>query len=114
MLPREWRFYVNDMIIFSENVLRYTENLNQTEFELNTLIYDATLRNLELIGEAATHIPPEIRATYPNISWRQMIALRNRLIHAYLGLDNDVLWDVIQTDIPSLLVDLNQLKINEL
>jgi uncharacterized protein with HEPN domain len=112
MLPREWRFYVNDMIIFSENVLRYTANLNQTEFESNTLIYDATLRNLELIGEAATHIPPEIRATYPNISWRQMIALRNRLIHTYLGLDNDILWDVIQTDMPSLLSALNQLKIN--
>jgi len=110
MLPREWRFYVNDMIIFAENVLRYTANLNQPEFESNRLIYDATLRNLELIGEAATHIPSEIHVIYPNIAWRQMIALRNRLIHAYLGLDNDVLWDVIQTDIPNLLQLLKQLE----
>jgi len=47
---------------------------------------------------------------YPNIAWRQMIALRNRLIHAYLGLDNDILWDVIQTDIPNLLQLLKQLE----
>ncbi len=52
---REWLFYIDDMIAFSEKVLSYTEKLDQTEFESNSLIYDATLRNLELIGEAATH-----------------------------------------------------------
>lgn len=54
---REWLFYIDDMIMFSEKVLSYTENLVQIEFEANSLIYDATLRNLELIGEAATHRP---------------------------------------------------------
>jgi len=68
------------------------------------------MMNLELIGEAATHIPLEIRINYSHISWRQIIALRNRLIHAYLGLDNDILWSVIQTDIPELLLALKQLK----
>jgi uncharacterized protein with HEPN domain len=91
-MSREWLFYIDDMIAFSEKVLSYTEKLEQSEFESNSLVYDATLRNLELIGEAATHIPLEIRMTYSNISWRQIIALRNRLIHAYLGLDNDILW----------------------
>jgi len=110
---REWLFYIDDMIAFSEKVLSYTEKLDQTEFESNSLIYDATLRNLELIGEAATHIPLEIRLAYLHISWRQIIALRNRLIHAYLGLDNDILWDVIQIDIPELLLALKQLKSNE-
>jgi len=107
---REWLFYIDDMIAFSEKILSYTKELDQTEFELNSLVYDATLRNLELIGEAATHIPLEIRISYSHISWRQIIALRNRLIHAYLGLDNDVLWSIIQTDIPELLLALKQLK----
>ena len=110
---REWLFYIDDMIAFSEKVLSYTEKLDQTAFESNSLIYDATLRNLELIGEAATHIPLEIRLAYSHISWRQIIALRNRLIHAYLGLDNDILWNVIQIDIPELLLALKQLKSNE-
>jgi uncharacterized protein with HEPN domain len=70
------------------------------------LNYDATLRNLELIGEAATHIPDDVRNNFPNIPWRQIIATRNRLIHGYLGIDNDTLWNIIETDIPSLLREL--------
>ncbi len=67
---REWKFYIDDMIRFSEKVIRYTENLNQSDFINNELYYDVTLRNLELIGEAATRIPSEIRENNPKIPWR--------------------------------------------
>ncbi|ESS71261.1 hypothetical protein MGMO_114c00110 [Methyloglobulus morosus KoM1] len=103
---REWHFYVDDMVGFSEKVIAYTDGLNQAEFTQSGLNYDATLRNLELIGEAATHVPEEVRVMYPNIPWRQIIATRNRLIHGYLGIDNDTLWSIIQTDVPSLLEEL--------
>lgn len=108
-MSREWRFYRNDMIEFAQLVLEYTDGYSQAEFEQDRRTYDATLRNIELIGEAATHIPAEIRAQTPNIPWRQLIATRNHIIHAYLGLDNDILWSIIQTDIPQLLNDLKQL-----
>ncbi len=91
MSEREWRFYLDDMLGFAENVLAYTDGFDQDTFVATGLNYDATVRNLELIGEAATHIPSEIRDTYPSISWRQVIATRNRLIHGYLGIDNDTL-----------------------
>ena len=87
---REWRFYVQDMIEFSEKVLAYTENLDQDTFIADTLIYDATLRNLELIGEAATHIPAEVREAYPDIPWHAIVGTRNRLAHGYLGLSDTV------------------------
>jgi len=103
MSEREWRFYLDDMIGFAEKVLIYTRGLDQSGFVANSLAYDATVRNLELIGEAATHIPEEIRAARPEIPWRQVIATRNRLIHGYLGIDNDTLWSIIQDDIPALL-----------
>jgi len=64
-MSREWYFYVEDMILFSEKILSYTKELEQLEFESNSLIYDATLRNLELIGEAATHIPLELVGSMP-------------------------------------------------
>lgn len=76
-----WRLYCNDMINFTGKVLDYTDGLSQAEFVASGLIYDATLRNLELIGEAATHIPDEVRAAHPEIPWRMIIATRNRLIH---------------------------------
>lgn len=107
---REWRFYIDDMLTFAEKALTYTDGLDQAEFEKSGLTYDATLRNLELIGEAASHIPDEIRAAHPEIPWRLIIATRNRLIHGYLGIDNDTLWSIITDDIPELLPLLQALK----
>ena len=74
------------------------------------LNYDATLRNLELIGEAAAHVPEAVRAANPQIPWRLVIATRNRLIHGYLGIDDDTLWSIIIDDIPALLSALQTLK----
>jgi len=107
---RAWRFYIVDMIEFVEKVLEYTEGMDRNAFIESGLVYDATVRNIELIGEAATHIPIEVRKENEQIPWRQMIATRNILIHAYLGIDNDILWSIISTDIPDLLTLLNVMK----
>ena len=106
---RNWRLYLQDMIDFGEKVLTYTDGLEQDALIAESLNYDATLRNLELIGEAATHIPDKVRDAHPEIQWRLIIATRNRLAHSYLGIDDDVIWDIIQTDIPNLLPSLRNL-----
>ncbi|MDP1693605.1 MAG: DUF86 domain-containing protein [Burkholderiaceae bacterium] len=110
---REWRFYIDDMIAFAEKVLAYTDALDQARFVASGLNYDATLRNLELIGEAATHVPDAIRAAHPQVPWRLIIATRNRLIHGYLGIDNDTLWSIVVSDLPALLASLRALKGSE-
>lgn len=107
---REWRFYVDDMIVFAEKVLAYTAGLDQPAFVANTLVYDATLRNLELIGEAATRVPDDVRHAHPQVPWRMIVATRNRLIHAYLGIDNDTLWSIVVTDVPALLPTLRAVR----
>lgn len=109
-VPREWRFYLDDMIGFAEKVVAYTQDLDRSEFEKGGLVYDATLRNLELIGEAATHVPAEVRTKADFIPWRLIIATRNRLIHGYLGIDNDTLWSIVQGDVPGLLPQLSRLR----
>jgi uncharacterized protein with HEPN domain len=107
---REWRFYLDDMIVFARKVLAYTDGLDQAGFAASGLIYDGTLRNLELASEAATHIPDEVRTAHPEIPWRMVIATRNRLIHGYLGIDDDTLWSIIQADVPALLPLLESLR----
>ena len=107
---REWRFYVNDMLDFAEKVVVYSDGLDQERFVSSGLNYDATMRNLSMIGEAATHIPEHVRAFADKIDWRQVIGTRNRLIHGYLGLDNDIVWDIIQDEIPALIEQLEALK----
>ena len=107
---REWRFYIDDMIGFAEKVMAYTAGLDQVRFVASSLHYDATLRNLELIGEAATHVPDAIRAAHPQVPWRLIVATRNRLIHGYLGIDNDTLWSIVVSEVPALLASLRTLR----
>ena len=81
--PREWRLYADDRVKCCDKVLAYTKGIDRQAFAADAMRYDATLRNLELIGEAATQVPAEIRATANDVPWRMLIALRNRLIHGY-------------------------------
>ena len=99
---RPWRFYVSDMIECCEKVRAYTAGLDRTTFVSDDRTYDATLRNLELIGEAATHVPKAVRAAHPEIPWRSIIATRNRLIHSYVNIDSDLVWSIVQDDVPTL------------
>jgi len=108
--PREWGFYLDDMIAFARAAHTYTQGVDQAAFVANRLVFDATLRNLELIGEAATHIPAEVRTAHPAVPWRLVIATRNRLIHAYLGIDVDTVWSIIQDDLPDLLANLERIR----
>jgi uncharacterized protein with HEPN domain len=98
------------MISFSEKVLAYSEGFEREAFFSDSMRYDATVRNLELIGEAATRIPEAVRNAHPEIPWRLIIATRNRLIHGYLGIDRDTLWSIIQDEIPTLLQILRKVQ----
>jgi uncharacterized protein with HEPN domain len=107
---RQWRFYVDDMVAFAEKVLAYTAGMDQSSFVANTLVFDATVRNLELLGEAATHVPEAVRQAHLQVPWRMIIATRNRLIHGYLGIDNDTLWSIVVSDVPALLPMLKMVR----
>lgn len=106
---RSWRFYIQDMIDFSEKVLAYTEGMDQEAFLADGLTYDATMRNLQLIGEAATHIPGEIREAHSEIPWHAIIGTRNRLAHSYLTISDSIIWGIIQEAVPDLLPALRSL-----
>lgn len=108
-VPREWRFYVQDMIAFCDKALAYTKGLERGTFGVDAMRYDATLRNIELIGEAATHVPEAVRSAAPDVPWRMIIAARNRLIHGYLGVDDDTLWSIVSDDLAPLRAALKQL-----
>ena len=110
---REWRFFISDMIGFCERILAFTQGTGRAAFPADAMRYDATVRNIELVGEAATHLPESVRRNHPEIPWRMIIATRNQLIHGYLGIDDDVLWSIVQTDIPDLLANLRLLQAQE-
>ena len=106
---RHWRLYAEDMIAFGERARSYAADLDQRSFTADQLVYDVTLRNIELIGETATHIPEAVREAHSEIEWRQIVGVRNQVAHGYLGIDDDTIWSIIQTSIPDLLAALRHL-----
>lgn len=108
---RHWRCYLNDMIQFCERILYYTFDVSdQQGFVTDGRTFDATLRNLELLGEAARHVPSAVQAATERIAWREIIGMRNRLAHGYLSIDNDLVWQTVQTEVPILLRSLRRLS----
>ena len=80
---------------------KYTAQ-GRTAFFDDTMVQDAVIRNLEVIGEAVRNLPPDLRRRYPEIPWRSITALRNVLIHEYFGVDLEIVWRVVQRRIPAL------------
>ena len=74
----------------------------------NGLTFDAVMRNLEIIGEASKHVPEEIRLRHAEVPWRAIIAFRNIAIHEYFGVDEDIVWDIIENNIPKLLEKIEE------
>lgn len=101
-MSREYQFYLEDILASCNKIVRFTKQMNLDQFKLDEKTYDAVIRNLEIIGEAAKHIPTEIQLLMPDIEWRKAAGLRDMLAHAYFGIDNVILWDIVQNKVPEL------------
>jgi uncharacterized protein with HEPN domain len=78
----------------------YIQNNSYDNFVSNKMLVDATVRQLEVIGEATNHLSDEIKLHYSNVEWKQIIGLRNILIHEYFAVDVPLVWSVLQYDLP--------------
>ena len=103
---RDYLLFIKDMQESSEKIMRYTAGLDFKEFYADEMRYDAVIRNLEIVGEAAKNIPDEVRSSFPKVQRRKISSLRDILIHAYFGVDNTILWDIVTVKIPDLLLSL--------
>lgn len=101
-MSREWRLYLDDIRCCCDRVLEYTSGLDFEGFVAHGMTYDAVIRNLEIIGEAAKNLPDEVRVHYPEIEWRKIAGLRDVLAHGYFGLEPETLWDIVRNKIPLL------------
>lgn len=108
-MSRDFRLYLTDMCASAEKVLRYTRGLTFAEFIKDEKTFDAVLRNLEVIGEAAKHVPQEVRKRYPQVEWHRIAGLRDVVIHEYFGLDEEILWDVVQNEVPVFLENVRRI-----
>ena len=101
-MQRDYKAYINDILEAINRIESYTTNLTIDDFSESQLYQDAVVRNLEIIGEAVKRLPKELIKKYPDVGWKKIVGLRDILIHAYFGIDIEIIWDVVQNKIPEL------------
>ena len=97
--------FLQHILESADRVLRYTKDMGRKEFSADTLVQDAVIRNVEIIGEAANNlldVAPGIGASYPSIPFTQIRGMRNRVAHGYFAVSLSMIWDTVQVDIPEL------------
>lgn len=107
---RNTKLYIDDIAEALRNVIEFTAGLSQAEFSSDKRTRDATIRNLEIVGEAAKKVPEAIRLLAGDIPWRRLAGLRDILIHDYFGIDAVILWDIVSNEVPVLLPKIDLLR----
>jgi uncharacterized protein with HEPN domain len=104
--------YLRHIIDAFMQIEDYMDGVSYDEFISNKLLQDGVIRQLEVMGEAARNLSEDLRCEYPQIPWRQMIGLRNRMIHAYFNVNLQIIWEIIQGDLPDLKRETKQILDN--
>lgn len=101
-MPRDSSAYFEDILDAIGAIRQYTAELSREDFGRDRKTLDAVLRNLEVIGEAVKQLPADARSAHSDVEWQKIAGLRDILIHAYFGVDLDIIWDVVVNKLPAL------------
>ena len=108
MTRRDDAALLRDMLNFASRAREASTGRSRNDLEDDPVLTAALERFVELTGEAASRLSRETRDAIPHIKWREIIALRNRLVHGYFTVDLDILWNIIQDDLPNLIAALEK------
>ena len=109
MPPREWRLRVGDILDAIARIEQYVVGLTFEQFTADRKTVDAVVRNLEVIGEAVRHLSNESESLPAGVPWADIAGMRNVLIHEYFGVDLQIIWQTVSSDLPPLRAELERL-----
>ena len=101
-MSRSNKAYLLDILDCIAKIQIYTEGLNFDSFQKDDKTIDAVVRNIEVIGEAAKHLPEEIKQLDAEIPWKAIVGMRDKLVHDYFGVDVRFVWNTVEQDLPML------------
>ncbi len=110
---RHFRLYLEDIHLSMTRIIDYAAEMDLPKFKQSNITVDAVVRNFEIIGEAAKNLPDHIKEKYPEIPWKKMYGLRNLISHEYFGIDYEMIWEIIISDLPQNLLDLEGILTKE-
>ncbi len=100
---------LKDIVDSGDKILRYTNNMTYGEFINNDLTIDAVIRNFEIIGEAANRLTEDFKDKHSAIDWHRIRGFRNRIVHDYAGIDYEIVWQIKETFLPKMLLEIKQI-----
>lgn len=110
MLPEErWHLRVRDILDAVARISEYLEGMSPEAFYEDQRTIDAVVRNIGIIGEAARHVPDDVRSRYSSIPWAQMRGMRNVIVHEYDAVDVEIVWETAQRELPALIGPLERI-----
>ncbi len=101
-MKREAGDFIEDIIDAMNNAIKFVEGMSYEEFSQDNKTIFAVIRAIEIIGEAAKNIPDDTKSIYPEIPWKGMAGMRDKVIHGYFGVDIKVVWDTVKNRIPEI------------
>lgn len=101
-MKRDYNFYIKDILQSIIQIEKFVEGMDYEEFLHDEKTTSAVIRKLEIIGEAAKHIPARVRQTHPKLPWNEMARMRDKLIHGYFGVDHEIVWKVVKERLPEV------------
>ena len=101
-MSRDWTLYLEDITDACRLIEQFTAGMSGETFAGNALAFHATVRNLEIVGEAAKRLPEEAKVRMPEVDWAGAARFRDVVVHRYFALDPAVVWSIVQTKIPAL------------
>ena len=110
MSSRSDKDLLSDIQAVAQRIAAYTAGMTYDAFLGDTKTQDAVVRNLEIIGEATKNLSVELRAKYPDLPWKGMVGVRDRLIHDYFGVNLDIVWQIITAELPEVAVKVEAMK----
>jgi uncharacterized protein with HEPN domain len=108
-MPRSQTEYLRHILLEAQYLLEESSELSLELFLQDETLKRAFTRSLEIIGEAAKQVPETLRRQYPEIPWREMAGMRDLLIHAYFGVDYEIVWDVVVNEMPQLAANIRDI-----
>lgn len=112
-MKRDIGLFIEDIIDSIKNIEEFSKNLDKEKFSKDNLRQSAIIRQLEIIGEAAKNIPNSFRERYPKIAWKDIAGFRDKLSHAYFGVNLDRVWEIIEGDLPNLKEEISKVSIDK-